>query len=707
MTKSHIGKKFDLPEVDEAFLFIVRVPGSNVFMEPYVKESIVPKAVLMEWKTTATTLPNWVKAFRSVVITDASEVTVTNTDFKETKFLADAESFRTPYKKKRGSGEQGEPKDDRTPALREVRFDVHERALPTVGESEELEAVISGGSLGKGGLTRIVSEVESSVITLGMAMKEVAALSQKRFEENERESKAILGILQNLFATLGPTVEIDATLGAPTLWGTTAFIAEDVVRLGGVVVSLEAELKPMSEAIRLAVEAQEKSSASAGSSDKVIKVLSLVMGHVRKVGPELEMLKEGLSRLEADVRAGGAGKEKMLPIPTPDSMESLMTMLKEGARVDDDEIHVDGRGRGLDTSEVLPLSVRKLIADIGRLTADVEALKANAEDTSVKFGGLGLKSLQDCHAWVGANFGEHRYGLVMDPLLMMERIFGGDSADGRDNHLKMLESRVKLKIHTGAEAAAISALAYARPRQFHNGKVAMTTERNASRLSKLPNYKSWNSGGQGVRNYVTKQMNLIQGTVAHDISYTFGRGSGASSQAHGLATMSLNATVTFLTQLLVFVDTLYEKLHVDSRFSADQSWSLTTQILDRICEELYAPKEGVQEAMSIEDPASICSHVLWACLRTHDIMTGYIEHQFENHPTIAAEYVKFLATNSGHDKVDKLEATVKDLKEEVASILNRSNAAVTKADVGTGRCDALKTGLEAVAKRVKTLEDRR
>ena len=236
----------------------------------------------------------------------------------------------------------------------------------------------------------------------------------------------------------------------------------------------------------------------------------------------------------------------------------------------------------------------------------------------------------------------------------------------------------------------------------------MTTERNSSRLSKLPNYKSWNSGGQGVRNYITKQMNLIQGTVAHDITYTFGRGLGGASQAaHNLATMSLNATVTFLTQLLVFVDTLYEKLHVDSRFSADQSWSLTTQILDRICEELYAPKEGVQEAMTIEEPASICSHVLWACLKTHDIMTGYIDHQFENHPTIAAEYVKFLATNSGHDKVDKLEASVKEMKEDLASAVKSSKAAVTKADVGTGKSDSVKTALDALIKRVKALEDRK
>jgi hypothetical protein len=135
--------------------------------------------------------------------------------------------------------------------------------------------------------------------------------------------------------------------------------------------------------------------------------------------------------------------------------------------------------------------------------------------------------------------------------------------------------------------------------------------------------------------------------------------------------------------MLSFIDTLYEKLHVDSRFSAEQSWSLTTQILDRICEELYAPKMGVQETMTIDDPSSICSHILWASLRTHDIMEGYIDTQFENHPSIAAEYVKFLATNSGHDKVDKLAVEVKGMVEDVAAAVKGCKTAVSKADVAT------------------------
>lgn len=76
----------------------------------------------------------------------------------------------------------------------------------------------------------------------------------------------------------------------------------------------------------------------------------------------------------------------------------------------------------------------------------------------------------------------------------LERVFGTDM---ENSHMKTLESRKKLNIKTGSEAAAATALSYPRPCQFHNGKVSMTTERIASRLSKLPNYKSWNSRGQG------------------------------------------------------------------------------------------------------------------------------------------------------------------------------------------------------------------
>ena len=156
---------------------------------------------------------------------------------------------------------------------------------------------------------------------------------------------------------------------------------------------------------------------------------------------------------------------------------------------------------------------------------------------------------------------------------MLDRIFGSDDAE-IDSQFKTLESRVKLKITTGAEAAAIKALYFKRPRIFHKGRVLMSSERNKSKLNKIPDYKKvWKAGGEGVRNHIVQQMNLLHITLSQDISYAFG-GEAGLSQAQLLAMMSLNATITFLTPLLGFVDAIYEKLVVHSKFTAEQGWSL-------------------------------------------------------------------------------------------------------------------------------------
>ena len=235
----------------------------------------------------------------------------------------------------------------------------------------------------------------------------------------------------------------------------------------------------------------------------------------------------------------------------------------------------------------------------------------------------------------------------------------------------------------------------------------MTSERKKSKLNQIADYKVWKAGGEGVSNHIVQQMNLLHVTLSNDIGYAFGTDPGLA-KAQLLAMMSLNATITFLTQLLSFVDTIYEKLFVYSKFTAEQDWSLTTQILlDRICEDLFAPKEGVAAAMTVEDPASICAHMLWSCIKTHDVMTSYMEYSFENHPAISAEYVKFLATNSGFDKVEKMESTVTGMKAAVdkagADALKAHQIADGASSQGGG---VVTKNLEAMAKRMTKVEDK-
>ena len=90
--------------------------------------------------------------------------------------------------------------------------------------------------------------------------------------------------------------------------------------------------------------------------------------------------------------------------------------------------------------------------------------------------------------------------------------------------------------------------------------------------------------------------------------------------------------------------------------------------------------------------------MIWACFKTHDVMALYVDSQFENHPTIAAEFTKFLTTNSGNESITTLEATVKEMKADVKEA--KSKAAVSKADVATGKADTAKAALESMIKKL-------
>jgi hypothetical protein len=195
-------------------------------------------------------------------------------------------------------------------------------------------------------------------------------------------------------------------------------------------------------------------------------------------------------------------------------------------------------------------------------------------------------------------------------------------------------------------------------------------------------------------------MNLLLSTISQEINHVL----GGDPKAQILATMCLNATVTFLTQLNTFLDAIYEKLLVASKFTAEQGWSLTMKILDRICEDLFAPKEGVVVAMDIADPASICAHVLWSCFRTHDAMTGYFDASFENHPAISAEYVKFFATNSGFDKVERMDGMLKEMKVQFDADSKEASKAWQIADGAASAAAALKGIITDLGKRVGKLD---
>jgi hypothetical protein len=110
--------------------------------------------------------------------------------------------------------------------------------------------------------------------------------------------------------------------------------------------------------------------------------------------------------------------------------------------------------------------------------------------------------------------------------------------------------------------------------------------------------------------------------------------------------------------------------------------------------DLYVPKDGVIESLSTGSPLTTCGHILWACFRTHEVMSTYVEHQFENHPAISTGYVKFLAT-------------VEVVQSKATAASTEAGKASSKADTSSAKCSELGKEMAALAKRVKMLEDRK
>jgi hypothetical protein len=94
------------------------------------------------------------------------------------------------------------------------------------------------------------------------------------------------------------------------------------------------------------------------------------------------------------------------------------------------------------------------------------------------------------------------------------------------------------------------------------------------------------------------------------------------------------------------------------------------------------------------DRKTLCAAILWAVFRAHDKMNKFESQNIEDHPAIASEHIKFLATNSGFDALGSLERDVAILKSDGKEAGRQAAAAVKKSD---GACTSADINKKAIA----------
>ena len=455
------------------FYFIGREQGAmaaTVFTNPRVDKVKVPSSVQVDWLSRARPKSSWVLEFQAVE--NMNSALATKKEIKEeASFLSDRETFKTPLKKRKDD----EDLEFEDTTLGEVMFNSYERSLPA-DDSAEMEEVIATKKLEKGVLTRVVGRLETGVMYQGTVLAEVASLAHKRFLVYERDLRAIAGAVQNSQILIGNPVQMDARFEGPTLWSSTSFIADEVVRVGGGLAILEGKVDPMSDTVS-EIKKECERLAKEVKTDKLLKVLLMVSEKMKEACDEIVELKTKVGDLESELdqvtksKAGG-GKAQADSPKSGDVVDDLLFMLDGSMKGGKGDVGKRGEGSGMTGEIDRGLSfedgafAKKIALQVKMLMDEISVLKSCTEDKSVKFASLGLRSIQECQNWIDLNFKGYRYGLIMDPLLMLDRIFGSDDGES-DSEFKTLEYRVKLKITTGAEAAAIKALYFKRPRIFH------------------------------------------------------------------------------------------------------------------------------------------------------------------------------------------------------------------------------------------------
>ena len=80
---------------------------------------------------------------------------------------------------------------------------------------------------------------------------------------------------------------------------------------------------------------------------------------------------------------------------------------------------------------------------------------------------------------------------------------------------------------------------------------------------------------------------------------------------------------------------------------------------------------------------------MWGVLKAHDIMNEYLHHNFEDHPSIAAEQVRWVTRNVMGGEKNGADSDVKSLEGRLTKSEKAMAALKTRVDKDTTRIDTL------------------
>ena len=201
-----------------------------------------------------------------------------------------------------------------------------------------------------------------------------------------------------------------------------------------------------------------------------------------------------------------------------DQALSFMSNVMDRTTTIETKVHVL-RGMGPTGGEVTDnQKVEEIAVLVEHLELQVNKIKADGENSTIKFAGLGLQSADETAAWIETKFPSRAYGLIMDVYLLCNMI-DQDSSVSQTEMFNIMHKRKTLHINTAADAQAIGAFLLEIPKIFNDPKKSETVAVGASQFSKLPTYDHWGKHPHGLKFEMGRRLIKSKSSIEEDICH--------------------------------------------------------------------------------------------------------------------------------------------------------------------------------------------
>lgn len=654
----HNGERFEFPagRTLQDLVFIHDPKNKTRFLsEPWADRKWFSEAALKVMSSDYKSVPEWSEVFRVAQIRAYEDLQPASVESIQSslEFVANAQELKTP-------GRKAPKKDD--PIIK----DIPKSPFLTEQDITMRNEWYNNELLPKG----LVAHVEK----LGDAMNEV----MERMDSQEGEDKNLfLDVVDDLMKIKVWQERTEASIGNslplfgrefPNLWSALDYSVRQ---------EEESTIKQIVDLQELVFELKDREDASNKELQSFLGDVSQsfenVKAHLGDMTAELNALKMAQSRQASSGATTPGSRARiqngvLFPPLTPSNPSKPL-----------------GKDEADDTLKIV-VELRKRIT---KLEGSRISGSGSGGDGPPHFGGLGLTCIEDLASWNMERGLGHYFGLFQDAnsLLTFKRSEFVDSHEhmatlkrARDVGLNLIQAKLLVSFQNQV------------PLFFGKGSPNKTSALNA-----LPTARDWeeDDGTSGAKHDLDRALPSINKQLQSYIDVYLGED---QHEARALANRCLSQSLLFIHKLSDFITRSYRTMML-LKYDAVKSWTFLMRQVKRIWEDIGRARACCVDLGSPTDLEEVGGGVfqnhnaalaMWGVLKAHDVMNDYLRHNFEDHPSIAAEQVRWVTRNvMGGDKQSS-DSDVKTLEGRISK--------------GEKAVAALKTSLDKITTRVDTVE---